>query len=709
MAAGRDLPRPARRRGRTWVLPGSGFGRQTWGRTVDEPIQPLAEAAWVTRSQVPLVPQQTMRYLDALEARVSDGRGTSALADALARAGIGHVLLRHDLDAAVTSAPSAERVGAALRQSGGLALVESFDDDRGRSRLDLYRVERPVGVVDLTPVEDLTRVTGAPDDVIGLLEGGVLAADRPTELVPTGAADAGAVGDAFQRRERQFGRTYDSIGPLLGADEAYRQDRAVHDYAGPPGVDRVTATSSSGARATASSSSGYPDSVGPVRPELGPAAGVDGSLETMWRSAPLTDPVGQWLDLAFAAPRRLEHVDVRAGVDGFTGVPVRRVEVTAGDQSVEQEVDPESGFARVRLSGAPVPSVRVTVSAVRGSPSTGVVALREVTAPGVDAAQEAVLPGAVGPGTDIHFGADRGRRACTGANETLRCDPALARAGDEATGLRRVFRTTGTGTWALSGTAAARADSATSELLDPPGTGATVRASSVLADDPLVAPAFAHDGDPTTWWSSAVGDPAPSVTVRWEEERRVSACASELADTSTRAPRTALVALDGRVHEVPVGGDGVVPLPPAEARELTVSFPVDAADADSLRTAAGRGRGGDRRGAGPGLPPGPLVGHRRPVRARPDGDARRENHRDRGSRHPRRRPRRDRAPGAALLDVRTAVQRGAPARDARDRPVRRHLRHARGGCSDAGRGGGAIAHGRGLAGHPPRRRRGGGR
>ncbi|HYN67068.1 MAG TPA: alpha-(1-_3)-arabinofuranosyltransferase family protein [Ornithinibacter sp.] len=569
--------------GRTWVLPGSGFGRQTWGRTVDEPIQPLARAAWVTRSQVPLVPQQTMRYLDALEARVSDGRGSPALADALARAGIGHVLLRHDLGAGVTTAPSVQRVGAALRNSRGLTLVQSFDDDDGRSRLDVYRVERHVDAVDLTPVQDVTRVTGAPDDVIALLEGGVIAADRPTELVPTGAADVDAVGDAFQRRERQFGRTYDAVGPLLGADEAYRQERAVHDYAGPEGVEQVTATSSSGARATASSSSGYTDSVGPVRPELGPAAAVDGSLETMWRSSPLTEPVGQWLEVRLPAPRPVEHVDVRAAVDGFTGTPVRRVTVTAGDQSVEQQLDPESGFARVRLTGAPVSSVRVTVSAVRGGAPTGVVALREVSVPGVDAVQQAELPGAVTPGTDIHFRADRGRRACTGANETLRCDPELARVGDEYTGLRRVFRTTEPGTWSPSGTVVARAGAATLELLDPPGDAATVRASTVLADDPLVAPAFAHDGDPTTWWSSAVGDPAPSLTVGWEDERTVSGVRIRLADAPTRVPRTALVTVGGRVLPVTVTGDDMVPLPSVRARELKVTFPVEATDTEALR------------------------------------------------------------------------------------------------------------------------------
>ncbi len=134
-------------------MPGSGFGRQTWGRTVDEPLQPLARAAWVTRSQVPLVPEQTMRYLDALEARVTDGRGSPALADALARAGIGYVLLRHDVEARVTTTPPSSRVAAALRQSGGLTLVESFDDDDGGSRIEIYRVEPHVETVDLTPTK----------------------------------------------------------------------------------------------------------------------------------------------------------------------------------------------------------------------------------------------------------------------------------------------------------------------------------------------------------------------------------------------------------------------------------------------------------------------------------------------------------------------------------------------------------------------------
>lgn len=566
--------------GRTWVLPGSGFGRQTWGRTVDEPLQPLARAAWVTRSQVPLVPQQTMRHLDALEARVSSGRGSPALAQALARSGIGHVLLRHDSDARATTSPPAQRVAAALQQSGGLTLVKSFDE--GVAPIDIYRVEPYVETVDITDTKEVTRVTGGPEDVLSLLEGGVLPPDRPSFLVPTDAEDVDAIGDGYQLRERQFGRTLDAVGPLLAPEEPYRLTRPVHDYAGAEGVEHVTATSPSRARVSASSSSGYPDTVGPVRPEYGPAAVVDRSDETFWRSAPLADTRGQWVEIALPSPRAVEHVDVTAGVDGLSGLPVRRIRVTAGDQSIDQDVDPLSGFARVRLSGAPVSTVRVTVTAMGAGSTSGVVALREVTVPGLDATQEAKVPGAgVHPATDLRFRADPGRRACTKVAGRVRCDAELATAGDESTGLRRVFTTAEVGTWSLAGTVVATASPATLALLDPLGESATVRASSTLANDPLVAPAFAHDADPSTWWSSALGDRSPSITMSWGAPRLVSGVRVQLAPTMTRVPRTAVVAGGGLEQEVAVDENRMVRLSPFQATELTITFP---SGDDSSRT-----------------------------------------------------------------------------------------------------------------------------
>ena len=67
---------------RALVLPGSGFGLQTWGWTIDEPLQGVASSAWVTRSQVPLVPGPTARYLDTIERRIASGEGGEGLADA---------------------------------------------------------------------------------------------------------------------------------------------------------------------------------------------------------------------------------------------------------------------------------------------------------------------------------------------------------------------------------------------------------------------------------------------------------------------------------------------------------------------------------------------------------------------------------------------------------------------------------------------------
>ena len=214
------------------------------------------------------------------------------------------------------------------------------------------------------------------------------------------------------------------------------------------------------------------------------------------------------------------------------------------------------------------------MTAVAGGTAPGVVALREVTVPGLDAQQEAELPGTgVAPTTDVHFRADSGRRACTGAGASLRCDPELSTVGDESTGLRRVFRTSTTGTWSLTGTVVATPSPSTLELLDPLGDAARVRASSTLGNDPLVAPAFAHDGDPATWWSSAVGDAAPSLTVSWGPERLLTGIRVELAQTS-RVPKTAVVDAGGIVQKIILDGSGMARLSPVRGTELTISFPL---------------------------------------------------------------------------------------------------------------------------------------
>ena len=135
--------------GSTLVLPGSGFGQQGWGWTIDEPIQGVASTPWAARTQVPLTPGGTIRNLDAIQERISDGQGSPHLADLLARAGIEYVLVRRDLDIFASGAPDPARVDLAVSRSPGLVPAASF----GRTgfgeqpMIDVYRVDRAVSRV----------------------------------------------------------------------------------------------------------------------------------------------------------------------------------------------------------------------------------------------------------------------------------------------------------------------------------------------------------------------------------------------------------------------------------------------------------------------------------------------------------------------------------------------------------------------------------
>ena len=82
---------------------------QRWGWTIDEPIQAVYDVAWVTRTQIPLVPGPTARYLDTIERRIASGEGGAGLADLLARGGITHVVLRRDLNPFVTESVPVDR------------------------------------------------------------------------------------------------------------------------------------------------------------------------------------------------------------------------------------------------------------------------------------------------------------------------------------------------------------------------------------------------------------------------------------------------------------------------------------------------------------------------------------------------------------------------------------------------------------------------
>ncbi|MDP3894606.1 alpha-(1-_3)-arabinofuranosyltransferase family protein [Nocardioides sp.] len=563
---------------RALVLPGSGFGTQTWGWTIDEPLQGLARSPWVTRSQVPLAPGQTIRLLDALEERVQSGSGSAAFADALARAGVRHVVVRRDLERFASGAPSSGRVDLAISRSPGLTRVAGFGSTGfgEQTLIDVYAVDGEVPLVAAAPLYDVVTVAGGPEDIISALEADALGRDQMTvnSAEPGWDRPPDVVGDGFRLRERQFGRVHGGASQVMGAGEQRRSDRGTTDYPGVPGAEPVVASHRGLRSVTASSSMGYADVVGPVRPEAGPHAALDGTGETAWRSAPLEDPRGQWLEVEFAEERAPAAVDVLVGVDPALGVPVRRIRVHTDDRSSEHDVDPVSGRVTVPLE-SPVTRVRVTTLEVRGTPRTGAVAIRELSFPGLDLRRDLVVADSgAGRATTFVFRSPGPRRACVDVGLGPECEISDAGPAEEQAGMLRRFTVSEGGTWRVEGSVVATANAASARLLQPLGEQVAAESASVLADDPSVSGQFAVDGNPATPWLADPSDMEPSITLSWKEARTISRLRVQRAHVRSVAPSYAVVESGGQTRRVDLGPGSLGFFDPIETDEVTITFPL---------------------------------------------------------------------------------------------------------------------------------------
>jgi arabinofuranan 3-O-arabinosyltransferase len=559
--------------GTVLVLPASGFGQQRWGWTIDEPVQGVSSTRWVARSQVPLVPGPTIRFLDAIEERVADGVGSLALADTLAGAGVGWVLVRRDLDLSVADTAAPAAVDAAMAASPGLELAASFGSTGlGRQPLiDLYRVVGvPVSAADAPLRASLPSMAGGPEDLVTMREVGLLRPERHTVI---GAGVPDLVGDGYRRQERQFGRVHDALSQVMTAQEPYRTSRAAHDYAGVPGQRRVVARYGGAELVTASSSGGYADAFGPIRPEVGPASVVDRDRTTYWQSAPFEDPVGQWVQIEFGHDIAPRGVNVVAGVDTVSGSPVRRVTVEAGGQRQVAGVNPFTGEVRVPLDGSAVRSIRVTVEDVAPGGAFGVVAIREVSVAGRPITRSLVLPdtGAART-TSLVMRAQPARRACYPSALGPTCAPGQARARLEQLQLRRTFVTHQENDVAVRGSVTARSTTEAAALLDPVGDSVTATATSTLSGDLLVSPRFAVDGVSSTPWVAAPADRRPTLRLEWNRLRTLRRIQVATAAGAYARPDLAVLASGGERRTVRLDAGSFGFFEPLRARSVTVEF-----------------------------------------------------------------------------------------------------------------------------------------
>lgn len=600
--------------GAVWVVPGSGFAIQTWGWTMEEPLQVLGDTPWLTRSQVPLTPPATIRLLSALETYLETGTGSPALAATLRRIGVDRVLLRHDLDQAPAQGIDPDLVARALARSPGITRVATFGQADLGPAIEIFTVRNGSDGVRARPLDAVRTIASSVEDVVAALGAGLLGDDEPA-VVPGGpgvqAGPAQILGDGFRDRERDFGRVHDAESNVRAADEPNHSGRVVTDYPGPDGARPVTARYSGIASVDATTSNGWPGILGAIRPETAPWSALDGDPGSYWLSAPFTDAVGQGVAVRFADPRALRTVtiDQPVAVVGQQIVGSWRVAITTvpGEDAVRPQVvdaDPVTGRARLRLP-ADVQATAVRVSAVDVPEPDGQIGISELRFDPDPAPSRTLLvptpASGLAPAASLLFGAVPETRACDPTLLGPDCDPARARPSEESTGIDRTVTLVAAATYRLRGAVVARSRPGTAELLQPArGAGPSITASSWLGDDPGVSARATTDGDPRTSWIADPRDPAPTLTVDLGARRTLRGISVAAPTGSAVRPTSVVIAGGGDQRTVDLrglaglgGAPRTIAFAPLAARRVTLTFAADGRPGLPLGLSTLRLRGAD--------------------------------------------------------------------------------------------------------------------
>jgi arabinofuranan 3-O-arabinosyltransferase len=556
--------------GRTLVVPGSRFAQHAWGWTLDEPLAVLGDAPIVSRSQVPLIPGESIRYLSALDQQIATGRATEALVSELARAGVTQVVLRRDLARALTGSPHPGATAVSLSRAG-LERVAGFGQGAdGAAQVEIFEVPEQLPTLRATSLDDVLTVRGAAESVLAVEGGGLVGPDVPTVLEGEPGWDrvATVVTDSDQRRERAFGNNDESLSTVLTADEPWRVDRAAHDFPGGPG-DQVVVEYDGLTSVTASSAQGYADNYGPILVQAGPAAAIDGDIDTQWVSSLAGDPDEQWLRLDFDEPRPVHQVTITPVADDRVIAPIRTLEIVAGSQRVRVDVNTSGAPAIVELDGSEVDAVEIRVVAAATAARGARVGLREVAVDGLTPDRTLVLPGTIPDSAAWAFSTTPGRRACFIVLGAPDCDVARIRVSEEKSGIDRTFTLEDAQQVTLTGHVVARSTPEAARLLDRVERRPPVTASSIYGLDPRVAPRFAYDGQPTTAWVSDNGDLYPTLTFRWKRPRTITGMT---VASGEHAPVGAVLTAHGETQRVALAGDTAVAIDPVRTRSLVVRF-----------------------------------------------------------------------------------------------------------------------------------------
>ncbi|WP_431309096.1 alpha-(1-_3)-arabinofuranosyltransferase domain-containing protein [Gordonia prachuapensis] len=624
---------------RALVVPGAPFADQLWGLTRDEPLQPLADDPWAVRDAIPLTPPGAIRALDSVQRAIADGRGSPGLAATLAQQGVGHVVLRADLDPDTSRSARPLLAQQALDTSPGLQRVATFGPDIGPASvpgvvrdnglrppmpaIQIYAVRSATGFPGTGPVlvdaADTPRVAGGPEALAAIQE-----QRARTDAPPMGPAllyaDARRAGlgpgsgvlvtDTPTDRETDFGRVDDHSSAIRAPGDPRRTQNAVADYPvedqalvrgewlldNRPGEVRVT-TSGSASDAT---------QLGQTSPANSPAAAFDGDPDTAWVSSGLESAVGKWMRLDFTEPR--SDLAITLTTAPALGADVSAVLVsTESGSSVAENVEPGRPVTVTAPSG---PTSWIQIRAIRTSDGTSgnQFALGEVSVADLATRSPLVIRHRVtlpelSAGTPVSGWLLTqelvGRAACVADGAAVRCAP----------GLGLPPETPGIFTRALSVPGPVEVDP-TVVLRPEPGDGLrallhtpgqVIADGPAAVDDPRGNAGAAVDGNPSTTWTAPEPDARrdedsddetgadedgrdAELIIRLPEPQRVERLRLVVPDRYPAAPQRVTVDLGTGTQARDVGRDGVVELEPAvtDRIRLAVTENADLIDVNSL-------------------------------------------------------------------------------------------------------------------------------
>ncbi|GGB67601.1 hypothetical protein N798_14550 [Knoellia flava TL1] len=587
--------------GQALVVPAANFGEYQWGRTIDEPIRPLTDAAYAVRDAVPLAPAGTIRLLDEVERRLQTGRPLEGGVEVLGRAGVKHLVVRNDLATNESGQPPVTFARSSVRTTAGVTLAKGF----GPTFLDATG-ERvfPVEVYDLptqasAPLElwdasDTVAASGGSEDLVRLADAGLLTGpvlfdgDRSTGApAPASRVDT----DGLRLRERWFGapRGQDLTPTLTAA-----RGRDVPDYL--PWTDRslqssVTYTGIADVRA----SSSIAEDLGfaGLRPARRPFAALDGNPATGWAAMWDERPT---LTVDLPEPVSFDHVVLTGlGPVSSLGDSVRRptkVRVSADEAHVVATLG--DGPQRVALPDGPHSRVRVEIlETEEDAPGRVVTGLAELAVPGVMPREVVDLPDPPeGAGTSsgssaVVLGSGLpGRDGCTSTGQEFVCLSGQSADPEQTGALVRSVPGERPGEWDVSGTLAPRGPDAAPALTSSPGV--VVTTSSVRTDAPQARPDALVDGDDRTAWSPAFDDETPEVRLEFDRPVTVSTVRLQARrDWAERAAPAVVLDIGGKEVTRRVQRGGVVEIPPTTGTSLRLTFVrVPTTDEDALPNAA---------------------------------------------------------------------------------------------------------------------------